>query len=221
MAITLVASVSAAPGANGGTSAAIDTTGATLIVVASSYYGGGTASVITDAKSNVYTTVNTYSGSLTSIRLFYKLSPAVGTGHTFTVTASGAAPTLFVYAFAGVASYQTESGAGSGGSVASLACGSVTPAANGALVYTGTGGIAATVDTIAPAGFSTPVTKTFVSGTNMQGSAAYYIQPTAAGINPTWSYSPSVGSVAVGCAVFLASVGAAVETAQAYVWGPL
>lgn len=220
MAIALVASVNAGPGSNGGVTASIDTTGANLIVVTSTWYGGGAASVITDSKSNTYTPLTQRDGSTTSHRIFYKFAPSVGSGHTFTVTAGGGYPSIIVYAFSGIASYHSENGAGSASSVASLACGNVTPSANGALIVTGSGAGTPATDTVSTSGFSTPITKAHSGGVNMQGSASYYVQPTAATINPTWAYSPSQNNVAVGTAVFLASTVIAVTKTQLFIVMP-
>lgn len=205
MAISLVASVSAAPGANGGTTAAIDTTGANLLVLSVAWYGGGTAPTVSDSKGNTYTALTRHDGSLASHRLFYKLAPAVGTGHTFTASGSGSYAAFHAYAFAGVASYQTESGAGQS-SGTSLASGSVTPSADGALVFTGTSGNGASTDSVLPSGF-TLTTRAYGSGNNLQASAAWQVQTTAAAINPTWGFSPSPGNAAVGTAVFLPASG--------------
>jgi hypothetical protein len=61
--------------------------------------------------------------------------------------------------------------------------GSINPSEDGSLIITAhcAFGGAATV-----AGFTT-VSTAFAPGTNMAGGMAYYIQPTAAAINPTWS----------------------------------
>jgi hypothetical protein len=201
MAITHIATVSATPGVTGGTTAAIDTTGADLIVVSVSSYAGGMAPTLTDSKGNTYTGLTARLLSNAAHRLFYVLAPTVGAGHTFTVTGATLYPAIVVDAFAGVASYQTESGA-TATSIASLACGSVTPSTNGALVVTGAAGDGAVTDTVSPAGF-TLTQKTFSGGNNMQGSAAWQVQATAAAINPTWSFSPAQGSAAVGAAVFV------------------
>ena len=217
MAITLVASVSATPGINGGATAAVDTTGATLLVISVSSYGVGAVPTVSDAKGNVYTALTSRTQGTARHRLFYRLAPTVGTGHTFTVTGAGIYAAILAYAFAGVGSYQTESGT-TATSGASLASGSVTPSTSGALIVTGIAGGVATTDTVAPVGFAV-TTKPFVSGTTMHGSAAWQVQAVAAAINPTWSFTPSQTPIALGSAVFLAS--AAVETAQGYVWGPL
>ena len=205
MAITLLASLSVAPGTNGGTSAAIDTTGATLLVVIVGWYGGGTMPVLSDSKTNTYTGTSdpASGGNLSSQRVYYKVSPVVGTGHTFTLVSSSSSPVMHVYAFSNVASYETHLGVGQL-SGASLPTGSITPTKSGALFVSGICGINAVTDTITPAGF-TVTTKGVVPSVNMQGSAAWYVQTTAAAVNATWNFSPSQGNASAHTIVFLSS----------------
>lgn len=201
IAIALVASVSATPGSGGGATAAIDTTGADLIVMSAASFSAGFT--VSDSKGNTYTALTLRGGSFRQ-QLFYCLAPSVGASHTFTVTSTY--PPIFVYAFSGVSSYQTEGGA-TAASGTSLASGNITPAADGALIVTGLGasGTGTQTDTVTPTGFVTPTTKQHTGGTNVAGAASYYIQPTAATINPTWSWTGgSRTDIVVGTAVFLA-----------------
>ena len=55
----------------------------------------------------------------------------------------------------------------------------------------------------------------------MQESAGFYVQPTAAAINPTWSWTGGGANNAVASAVFLPAAAPAAETVQAYVWMPV
>lgn len=201
MAIVLVASLTAAPGPSGGTTAAIDTTGATLLVVSLATYVGFGTPVLTDSKGNTWIGLTAQAAGSTGERLWYCLSPVVGTGHTFSVSGSNVFPAIFVYAFSGVASYQTESGA-TGGVTSPLASGSVTPTANGALVVTGRAASSTVTDSVSPAGF-TLASLPYTAGVSVQGSAAYYVQPTAAAINPAWSWIGSSAENRVATAVFL------------------
>jgi len=202
MAITLIASVTMAGTDDGGTSTAIDTTGATLLVMSVSLW---TAHAVSDSKGNTWVPLTERVSTQLRHRLYYCLTPTVGTGHTFTLTGANFYPSMFVYAFAGVASYQVESGA-IAASGASLASGSLTPSTAGALVVTGVCGFnAASTDTVTPSGFAV-TTITGVGGTNLHGSAAWLIQATAAAIDPTWAFTPSQGNLSVGSAVFLAAL---------------
>jgi hypothetical protein len=200
MAFSLVASVTAGPSSGGGATAAINTTGATLLVISASWYGNGNPAVsFSDSKGNTYTLATLQaSGTANNMRqqFAYCLSPIVGTSHTFTVSGGSAFPAIIAYAFSGMAAFQIQSGAG--GNVASLATGSVTPSSNGALVLTGIvwnnsvlpGSIA-----VAPSGFAI-TTKEGVASTCFPGAAAYVVQATAAAINPTWSWTGTLEAAA-------------------------
>jgi hypothetical protein len=104
MAIALVSSLTATPGGSGGTTAALDTSGANLLILSVSWYTINTAnpSTISDSKGNTWTALtrrNSPSGHFAH-RLWYATNPTVGTGHTFTVTASADQyPAILVYAF--------------------------------------------------------------------------------------------------------------------------
>jgi hypothetical protein len=134
MAFSLVSSVSAIPGINGGATGNIDTTGATLIAVSISWYAAGGANVtgISDNKSNTWLPLATHGTANAKHRWFYAINPIVGSGHNFTCNTLGSFPTIIAYAFSGTAPvYDSENGANAAGGT-SLACGSVTPPSNGA-----------------------------------------------------------------------------------------
>ena len=97
-----------------------------------------TITTVSDSKGNTWTGLTSRVGAGAAQRLYYCLAPTVGTGHTFTVSGTSTAATIHVYAFFGVSSYHSESGAT--GSASPLASGSLTPSANGALVFTGRSG---------------------------------------------------------------------------------
>jgi len=204
--IALVVATSGALGTDGGTTAAINTTGATLIAVSVSWSAilGGSFSAVTDSKGNPYTGLTRRTSPTESSiqQWFYCLAPAsVGAGHTVTVSGGSFDPVAVVYAFAGVVAYGAESGAVLAAG-ASLATGLVTPARAGALILTGVcGRYATSTHTVAPAGFTL---RTHYAGfLNLQGSAAYYVQPTIAAIDPTWTFAPAHAGSAAGTAVFL------------------
>jgi hypothetical protein len=224
--ITLVSTVPWAPAPTGGTSAGIDTTGATLLLVSAAYYfSGSPTNTISDSKGNPWVPLTASAGGVNH-QWFYVLAPVVGPGHTFTITCSGSGyPACHAYAFAGVGSYQTESGVSSAVPPPPLACGSLTPTVNGALVVAGLGYLASasTADTITPAGFTTH-SILYVSGATVQGSAAWQVQAVAAPINPTWTWtSTGVSSLCLSAAVFLPAPGTppVAESVQTYIWGPV
>jgi hypothetical protein len=202
MAITLVASVNITPSGNdGGTSASITTTGATLIVISTGSVTN--APTVSDSKGNTYTRLTTHQASVGRHTLYYKLAPTVGTGHTFTLAGTDIYAGAIVFAFAGVVSYYHESGnATTGGSP--LASGSITPPTNGALIITGLGANDPATNTITPSGF----TQTSLANNPniyIEQSAGWLVQTTAAAINPTWAWSGGTGHpwTMIGSAVFL------------------
>jgi len=197
--ITLVITL---PDAESGPTAPISTVGATLIVVGVPYVDGPTL-VVTDSKSNLWTPLTAYGAPGTvRMRLYYCLNPTVGYGHSFSL--SGTLTPLIVMAFAGVVAYQEENGTGhSGPTTSPQATGSVTPAADGALILTGMTSLGEYgpegEDFITPAVFE--ITAGIAHGVN--GSIGWYIQPTAAPINPLWSWGEARTDLALTTAVFL------------------
>jgi hypothetical protein len=181
---------------NGGTTGAIDTTGATLLVaVVSDYYSSAcAASLVTDSKTNTWTPRTNYSAGSSNICLQYVENPTVGSGHTF--TAAGTA-NVAVYAFSGTLTasvLQTDTGAATG--TQDVQPGSITPAADGYVLVSGAAGSGSPAAPTVNSGFSTP-DQMFANGIRL--GAAYLIQSTAAAINPTWSFDvPTNGGVVMG-----------------------
>jgi hypothetical protein len=198
--ISLVASIAAAPGLNGGTTGSITTTGATLIVICISSYGLGLTSTPTDSKGNTYTGLTSITGGQSRNRIFYCSAPSVGSGHTFTYSATTSALGIHVMAFSGVSTlspFLDETGSSSS-STNSISGGSLTPASSGALIVTGL----TLENSIAGLAISSPftiqTTNAYVNGSAMGGASGYYVQPTAAAINPTWTWTTTTGA---GCRV--------------------
>jgi hypothetical protein len=216
MAITLISTVATVLGSSGGTTSAIDTTGATGIVLHVASYDSS-AIAVSDAKSNSYTGLTIHATSSPCSQLFYTVTPTVGTGHTFTVSGSGIYAAIVVYAFAGVASYGGQENGALHSGDGPFAVGSVTPSVNGALIVTGLAGDQPTTDTY-PSGFTGGVTLPYGGGSNFQNSAAYLIQGTAAAVNPSWTWTPSGHPLTAGAvAVFHPAAAVAHATTQV-VW---
>jgi hypothetical protein len=211
MAIALVASVSAALGPAGGTTGAFTTTGATCIIVTVASDAGGTPAV-SDSKGNTYIGLTQRTAGGPTQRLFYVINPVVGTSHTITVSGAATYAAVVVYAYAGVTGYDGQQNGATGGT-SPLACGSVTPSVNGALIFTGLSGDTPVTDA-APSGFTGLITIPGVGGTNYQISAAYLIQTTAAPINPSWSWTGGGHGAAAAVAVFIEGMAASVRTTQ-------
>jgi hypothetical protein len=213
MAIAPVANTLKAPGANGGTTDAIDTTGATLLVmVLSAINAVGLGSTPTDSKGNTWTPRTGYSsGGNGAVKTFYVENPIVGSGHTFTYSRASSFPVIMVLAFNGTvltSVYDVENGAGQVGGT-TLQTGSVTPSENNEVLIAGTGiegtGRTATINS------SFTITDGIAGdgATRMGGYAAYLIQTTATAVNPTWTYSGAVTRVAANIATFKAAAVAA------------
>src|SRR5574343_2043522 len=146
MSISLIASTKTSGSATGGTTGSIDTSGANLIVLAVGSMSGGSPS-ISDSKGNSYTPLaSADTDDLGRVRLYYCVSPTVGSGHTFTVSGTGIYASLAAAAFSGVNTadaFEAESTNFSNTAGTSGTPGSITPAADGALiVFSGPAGSA-------------------------------------------------------------------------------
>lgn len=193
MAIALVANVSQAPN---GTSASIDTTGATLLVAIVAWTQNASAYTNTpaDNKSNLWAVVSSveaeFSNTTASVAMFISVNPTVGSGHTFTV--GNGNPAMAVAAFSGVdAKYPFGQSRLAGAStVTSVQPGSLTPALDANLVVTGIS-YRDTTSLSINGGFTISDQVAFSSGVNVGVGMAYLIQTTAAAANPTWSWTNS------------------------------
>ena len=196
----MVSSVSAGSGSSAVTTGNIATTGATLLTAMVSYYGmAATTANISDSAGNTWTQLSDYAASFYRVRLFYCLAPTTSASHTVTFSKAGSYPTVCFSSWSGVSSYDSESGSSATGT--SIQPGSITPSANGALLMTSL--FNAVVQTYAiDSGFTELDNVAFASSQHVGGEFAYLIQPTAAAVNPTWSWSTSTAA-SVNMACFL------------------
>lgn len=178
--------------ANPVSTSAIDTTGATLIVVGIVQNNGFTAGSVSDNKGNTYTGLfANVGGSSTFSQLFYCTSPSVGAGHTFKCDNSSS----FIAASISVQVWQGGTGTfdvqnHNTGFGTSLQTGSVTPSVNNSLIVT-----SINVDG-SPSSITQPTSFTMSDSDVVSvepGGMAYFVQGTAAPINPTWTWA-SAGS---------------------------
>ena len=205
MALAHVVTASMSPGSPGGTTAAVDTTGADLLVWSVGWYAAGGALSVSDSKGNVWVPLTQRGpADFATHRFWYAKSPIVGTGHTFTASGAGTYAVQIVHAFSGAHLTAPFDGVESGNvtwpAAPPFASGSVTPSQDGALVVTGYACLTNpgnTGETVAPAMTTTAV------GTGATGRAltGWLVQATAAAINPTWSCAATAGA-AVATAVF-------------------
>lgn len=203
-AIALVNHTIFATGYNGGTTSAIDTTGANFLVISlSTYEAYATVTSVSDSKGNTWVplTKHLQAGTNDAVRFWYSKNATVGTGHTFTVAKTTGYIAFEVMAFSGVdtsSPFDVENGNGFTGGGSSLTTGSVTPSQNNSLILVDfTTDIGTTVNSI-DSSFS--ITDK-ASASPVTTAAAYLIQGTAAAVNPTWSFG-SVARAVAGIAVF-------------------
>lgn len=173
------------------TSAAINSTGANLLVRAVAEFGGGALGTFADSKGNSWTTLTSFvdGSNLSRIRMEWSSPTSVGAGHTvgYTVGAGGGQPSIAFAAFSNANATPFGSQVGTSGNSTSPAGGSITPGANNGLIITAFGGLSTapiTVDSsfiVVGTPAICPCTNNFALG------MAYFIQTTAAAVNPIWT----------------------------------
>jgi len=190
MSFSLIVSTESTGSTTGGTSTAVDTTGADLIVISASTYEslGGT---ISDNKSNTWTALTRYYRlNNGAVRLYYCVSPTVGTGHTFTVSGT-CYGSVSVAAFSGVKTSDAfEVQSGSNGAGTSANPGSITPANDGALLVFGNSLNSAT-GYLSSLSVGEVLQYLLAGGTWYGNAIGYYVQSTSAAIDPTFNFSAS------------------------------
>jgi len=195
-------------GANGCTTSAINTTGASLLVGLDCNYTAGPGFSYTDSKSNTWTPLSTYTSTAGNeqCRLLYATNPTVGSGHTVHNTGSGSYAAVALLDFAG-ANTSTPFVAMSDVGTYTAICQTVTPCPPGS-VSIATGNVEVTFFTVPfgftvtgtlPAGDSDYVIDGSIhSGSNEGFTIAHLIPVTTAARNPSWR--PSSGSLAAATA---------------------
>src|SRR5678815_237187 len=178
---------------SGGTSSAINTTGANFLLVSVAHYSdaGGQVSTSNLSDSKVGNTWNqlTWRGSSgqTAHRFFWCVPASVGSGHTVTIsTPFNSYPVIAFYAFDNMAAspFDVENGASTGGSGSgSYSVGSnLTPTYNNEVFFSALACGDGTPGSVTPS-LSTPITDSF------GGATAYEIQTTATARDPSWSWT--------------------------------
>lgn len=201
MAWSLVSSRQDRLGVNGGTSGALDTTGATHLYLPIATDAGVTlvGGDISDSKGNASWSLkgSTYAYTFGRIHLFEHLTPSVGTGHTVTVTKTNSFANLVVLAFAGghASPFDQSNGNNTSGAT-TLQPGSVTPTTDEQLIITAVNpdiGSSLTID----APFTPELYDDAGQASVTYGiGVAYEIQTTATARNPTWTRGASGGMAA-------------------------
>lgn len=197
MAYTHLGNIAAVGGANGNTTAAVDTTGANLIVLVVTDFAAGPGVTLSDSKGNTWTglTAQTNSSNNGRVRIYYCFAPTVGSGHTFTVSGTGTFSAVGGAFFSGAVTspFDQQNGAqNSNTGSTTLQPGSITPTEDNELVIVATnfnengsvsidGGFTEATE-LAPAG-----------ATNFGTMLAYLPQTTATAVNPTLTYTYVTG----------------------------
>jgi len=114
---------------NGGTTATIDTTGATLLIISVHYYAVGGTPTLTDSKTNIWLPLTAYQDAIPDsvVRLYYCISPTVGSGHDFTIGGSGTYSGIRVLAFSSATTPIYDSQNGSNANALTIQPGIINP----------------------------------------------------------------------------------------------
>jgi hypothetical protein len=180
------------------TSAAIDTTSATIIVIGVEYYqASGGPPTLSDSKANTWTQLTVQTGASSKVSLYYSLNPTVGSGHTFTLTNAfaGFYGTGQVLAFSGSATPGFTGGQQSGtvGSGATVQPGSITPGTTNNLVVTALGtGYNGVYSVSAPFSLTDQQQQ---GASTLGGATAWLSQSAATAVNPTWTATGTASPV--------------------------
>lgn len=181
MAWSLVSSVSVQ--SSGAASAAINTTGATLIVVIYTN-SNGSVDFSTDSAGNTWTklTPKNAPGLNVDVAIFYKISPSTSASHTFTLPTSNF-PAAAIMAFSGGTPVFDKQAAGNTSSTTTATPGSVTPTDNGALIVTGAG-VEIDFTGAVDSGFTMGPFANFNAGVAWAVGGAWLSQGTSGAVNP-------------------------------------
>ncbi len=205
MGFTLIAHTTVVGNKDGGTSAAIDTTGADLIVWTISHAVANNPGY-SDNQSNFYTQPGSAvrdGNNHGELEWRYKFNPTTSVSHTFTVSGTDSYPSCCVTAWSGSGSFLDGQSAGAGtASATSLQPGSITPSQDNCLVISGfcTSGSLGDTGSI-DSGF-TLSDQIGAHATYFGDMCAYLIQGSAAAANPTFTLSGSATEIAAQSLVF-------------------
>lgn len=198
-------------GGNSVTTAGVDTTGADLIVLAVSKFGT-TAVTVSDSKGNTWTPLTEQASTNARTKLYYCVSPTVGSGHTFTASGSGTFPTISALAVSGVKTADAfdQESAGGSGSGSSIQPGSLTPDEDNCLVVAAASSFNPSLSSV-DGGFTLQLV-TNVGSQHISGGSAYLIQTAAAAANPTFTLDGSAVCSAVSASFHAAAAGGGPST---------
>lgn len=196
-------------GTNGGTTSAIDCTGANLIVRMVPYYTGGTFTSVSDSSSNSWTPLIGQPGSSGSngFEVYYVTSPTVSASQTFTVTGTGIFSTDIVECWIDASGTPTFDTGYTNNGATTITSGihagqfSYTPTTTNVLVLTGIGSITTVGITYTPDSGFTVTDQAAPSAVHVGGALAYLIETSIVVADPIWTISPAEAG-GVGTALF-------------------
>lgn len=199
---TVIASVSGALGANGGTSSDINTTGANFIVVAAAWYNGHDSDItFSDSKGNSYTqlTATSVTDAL-STRLYWYQGTNVGSGHNFTTAGTSIFASIAVIAFNNIASSPFDLQSAASSSTASTQQpGSITPSQANTVLISGMGA-SSSIAVSASINSSFTIQENLVS--LISAAIAYKILFASTPTNPTWDVTNPTNAIGATIASF-------------------
>lgn len=186
---SVVSSTNKGFGMTGGTTTAINTTGAKLITVVVEYFSGsgGGPATLTDSQSNTWTCLPVQALTQAGEELCYVISPSTSASHTFTNSGANNYSAMEVAAWteAGTPTFDKSSGATS--TVTTVQPGSVTPANANSLLVTSfaTGYVGGAQSVNSP--FTTLTQQPNVFGNNLGGGQGWFQETPTTAQNPTWT----------------------------------
>jgi hypothetical protein len=192
--ISLVGHI-ACTGTSGCTTAAINTTGATLIIAAIGNYNtsNATCPTITDSKSNTWAQAGpTLFASPANSCVRYICGPAVGAGHTFTIDGTFSALEISVWNNTATSECLDQNAGNQSYGAATISTNSIIPAGNNSLVFAmGAAYLSPNEKSItftAPGQAFTAIDSQFSQAGHSIGSAdGYFIQLTAGPVSTTYT----------------------------------
>jgi hypothetical protein len=207
-AITVVSGTNVCAGSSDGTTvstAAVDTTGATLIVASVSDHPANSGT-ISDSQTLTWTTsLSSANATGSEVKLFFAVATSTNASHTFTYSGASTFPAICVIAFAGTHATTPYTGQESTATAASNSVqpGSLTPSEDNCVVVSGLSFNDNAGQTFSISGGWTIAGQVAYSGGQHFGvGLGYSIQTTATASNPTWSFAASSADLGASSAVF-------------------
>jgi hypothetical protein len=178
---------------NSSNTAAINTTGASIIIISTADVVTATATP-TDNKGNSYTLIrsDTAPAIPARIKTYVNYNPIVGVGHTFSYYSSGGEPGIAVQAWfgsTGSPALDQQTGTFSNTVKTSASASSITPTFNNELIVTSICPWNTNLAPVLTASYSITYTAPRVNVNSVGIGMAYITQSTAAATKPSWTFS--------------------------------